>query len=254
MRILFVCTANICRSASAERLLSAEVASYKTYACDMDAIEVASAGVAAIEGLPGCELAPALQPDAWAVHRSRRLTVELVEWADLILSATKEHRGAVVQTCPSARDRIYTILQAGQIAEWLCRPAGNIEVARARATEPLAPWVAELGPTDSRFQVPALPVTQAERWRWLVMEFSASRGLAPLPAAPISEQEPKRRGWRRRADKEPTRDSDPLDLADPHTDGLELHGLVAVQIAQAVEQLSRALRAMQLESRPQQLH
>lgn len=246
MQILFICTANICRSASAQRLLSAELAVRDNLACDCDAVEVVSAGLAAIDGLPGCELAPALQPDAWAKHRSRRLTVEHLEMADLILVATKEHRRAVVPMYPAARDRVYTLLQAGQIAEWLCRPAGSIEVARAKATEPLASWVAELPPTDLRSQVPALPETQAQRWRWLVTEFSAARGMAPLPDSPVLTTESKRRGWRRRSDDKQILDLDPLDLADPHAEGPEVHALVAAQISRATQQLSRVLREVQL--------
>lgn len=247
MRILYVCTANICRSASAQRLLSVAVSSYNSQASGGSVIEVASAGVAAIEGLPGCELAPALQPDAWAAHRSRRLTVEHLEWADLILVATREHRRAAVQMCPAARERTYTILQAGQIADWLCVPAGHIEVARERLHEPLPAWVAGLDPMDPRSRVPALPDTQEERWSWLVTEMGAARGLAPSPAASLQQQAPKRGGWWRRGAETLQSVPDPLDLPDPHVEGMELHGSVALQLGQATEQLLRALRQIQLE-------
>ena len=77
MRILVVCTANICRSPSVQRLLLDALA--EDPACA--GIEVRSAGTQAIAGAHGCTLAPALAGRA-EDHRSTPLTTDLIEWAD----------------------------------------------------------------------------------------------------------------------------------------------------------------------------
>ena len=114
MRVLYVCTANICRSASAQRLLREGVA----VAPELAGIEVRSAGTAAVAGAPGCSVAPALEGHAHE-HRSQRLTPEHIAWADLILPAARDHRRVILELMPSARHRTFLVRQAGQIADWL---------------------------------------------------------------------------------------------------------------------------------------
>jgi protein-tyrosine phosphatase len=45
-------------------------------------------------------------------HRSRRLTAEDAEQADLVLTAERAHRSAVVRTAPIARGRTFTLKEA----------------------------------------------------------------------------------------------------------------------------------------------
>lgn len=178
MRILFVCTANICRSASAEWLLREAIA-----ACPaLTGIEIRSAGTHAIEGAPGCSMAPALVGDA-ADHRSTQLTPELVAGADLILTAARDHRSAVALLEPAARARTFTIRQAGRIAAWMLE-AGIVEAGRERraaeASGTAVGWADQFAPGDPRADVPALPADLDDRWRWLVGELDAARGMAQL--------------------------------------------------------------------------
>jgi protein-tyrosine-phosphatase len=88
-RLLFVCTGNTCRSPLAEALTRREAASR-----GWDHLEVASAGVAAAEGLPASEgslRAAGRHGLDLSGHRSSPLTAEKASWADLILVMSPGH-------------------------------------------------------------------------------------------------------------------------------------------------------------------
>ena len=92
-RVLFVCTGNTCRSPMAEALARAAVE-----ARDWTGVEVASAGVAAVDGAPASpEVAVVLGEVGIGPveHRARSLTRELVDWADAILVMGASHQYAV---------------------------------------------------------------------------------------------------------------------------------------------------------------
>jgi protein-tyrosine phosphatase len=130
-RILIICTGNICRSPFAERLfaarlregLGAEVASQ---------FEVSSAGTWGLVGEP-------MQPEAAralvarggdpAGFVARELTVDMVNEADLVLGATREHRAAAVTFDPRASSRTLTLRE-------LARLLGPVGPAAITATEP----------------------------------------------------------------------------------------------------------------------
>lgn len=209
MRILYVCTANICRSASAEALTR-------------DAgVDARSAGSAALPGRPGCSVAPALQGRA-DQHESQPLSPELVAWADLILTAARENQPAVTALDPRARSRTFTIVQAARLCQWLL-DAGMLEAAVAPGTYPEGDprrFVAPLG---------------EDRTAWLVAELDAARGMAPTPT-PV----PERRRRSRRTDP-----PNPDDLLDPHAGGGDVHEANDALIAGAVAVLVATLAAVQ---------
>lgn len=115
--LLYVCTANICRSPIAERLttralsqaLGAEVATFR----------ITSAGVRGWEGEP-------MHPEAARVltargadpagFRARVLRSCLLEGADLVLTATRAHRAAVVALAPSTLSHCFTIREFAGLA------------------------------------------------------------------------------------------------------------------------------------------
>ncbi|HEX5089578.1 MAG TPA: hypothetical protein VFV89_17355 [Nocardioides sp.] len=107
MKVLFVCTANICRSPSAELLARA---------AGPGDVEFSSAGTHARDGEPiNPDMVAELTagPDASA-FRSRRLTHAIVEEADLMLTMEAGHRAFVIDEWPAAFARVFTLGQAAR--------------------------------------------------------------------------------------------------------------------------------------------
>ncbi|HYV31906.1 MAG TPA: ribose 5-phosphate isomerase B, partial [Candidatus Binatia bacterium] len=103
--ILFVCTGNICRSPMAEGLFRHAVKGRGD-------IQVLSAGVGAVEGLPPSEHAVrALRELGIDIshQRSRMLTSELVERADYIFGMTHSHVDAIMLLYPQAAEKTFLL-------------------------------------------------------------------------------------------------------------------------------------------------
>lgn len=228
VRILVVCTANICRSASAAALLRDAVAANP----ELAGVEVRSAGTHAIAGAPGCHVAPALAGRG-DEHRSRPLTAADVEWADLVLTAEREHRSAVASLQPTALRRVFTLRQAGRAAQWLL-DAGMVAAARERAMN-AAGWADGIPEGDPRRDVEPMPANLADRWGWVLGELDAARGMVSVPAGPAEPEPSKRDGrrWRRRAEPE-VLEIHADDVPDPHVHGMHLHQLAYETIIDAV--------------------
>ncbi len=96
-RILVVCTGNVCRSPFIELLLGMELTGL--------GIVVESAGTGALVGEP-IDPSAADQVRAHGVdpstHVARQITAGLIEEADLVLTATRRHRGEVAVMSPRA--------------------------------------------------------------------------------------------------------------------------------------------------------
>lgn len=115
-RILLVCTGNTCRSPMAAGLMR-RAAERRGLA-----IEIASAGTAAVDGVPATPEAVAVLLDKGidlSSHRSRRLEAADVDGADLILTMTAAHRERVLELAPGAGDRVHTLsgYAAGEAAD-----------------------------------------------------------------------------------------------------------------------------------------
>jgi protein-tyrosine phosphatase len=108
--ILAVCTGNICRSPMVEHLLRDALAA----APGSTPFEVSSAGVRGWDGAPMDPPAAAelrrLGGDPSA-FRGRSFSAILGERADLILTATADHRRLVLQEVPQALHRTFTLLE-----------------------------------------------------------------------------------------------------------------------------------------------
>ncbi|MGW6130753.1 LCP family glycopolymer transferase [Cellulomonas sp. NPDC055163] len=146
--VLVVGRRNVCRSPAAERLLRARLGE------DGDVV-VLSAGTAAT---PEGELPAPLVEHLGSVgadaepHEARELDRDLVRSADVVLTATREERAAVVRAVPSAIRRTFTLRELARVARALgpeVLPEGDVAerlaalvAAAARHRTPTAPRAA----------------------------------------------------------------------------------------------------------------
>ena len=102
MNIYFICTGNTCRSPMAEAILT----SHK-----LKNVEVRSAGIYALEGGEMSENAKSvLDAKQIAVdHRSKVVSKDDLQWADLILTMTSVHKELVLQSYPEVQAKIFTL-------------------------------------------------------------------------------------------------------------------------------------------------
>src|SRR3954447_9203384 len=115
--ILFVGTANFCRSAYAEILLTHLLKEQSA-----DNWSVRSAGTSPVLGQPLCaEASERLFASGIPAQELRRgaraLTTTLLEDADVVLTATSEQRAEVAMLRPRAAARTFTLLEAVRLSE-----------------------------------------------------------------------------------------------------------------------------------------
>ena len=103
LRLLFICTGNICRSPMAEHLARA-------YASERgQALEARSASAMGLTDHPAHPTAVKVMAEIGidlSEHRSQPLTPELARWADWILVMELQHSRVVRDLAPEREDRI----------------------------------------------------------------------------------------------------------------------------------------------------
>jgi len=131
-RLLFVCTGNICRSPTAERLAAVFAAEHpdaglrvSTHAVVGHGMERTAARVLhTLGGNPGG-------------FRARHLTTAMVDDADLVLAMTEQHRSRVLELSPRAMRRTFTLREAARLVRLT---SGELELGArltaARAQHP----------------------------------------------------------------------------------------------------------------------
>jgi protein-tyrosine phosphatase len=155
--VLVVCTANMCRSPLAERVIAVAFANAADSArIEHHLVEVRSAGTYAEPGDPMCDQSAEMVRLAPQEHRAQVLEPAMLAQADLVLAADRGHRGACARMLPACRPHLFTIRQAAALAQAV---AGGLEVGRL--------------PEGA----PPIPDDLDARLRWLVDEMDAARGL-----------------------------------------------------------------------------
>ncbi|MGW9113393.1 arsenate reductase/protein-tyrosine-phosphatase family protein [Microbacterium sp. NPDC055683] len=125
LRILTVCTGNICRSPLAEVLLRTRLSDIR--------LQVESVGVRAMTGRPmtaeTVRLAEGLgvADEIVAGHRARQISEPVVKDADLVLAMSREHRSSIVEAVPSALRSTFTLREFARLA----REASDAELLEA---------------------------------------------------------------------------------------------------------------------------
>jgi protein-tyrosine-phosphatase len=138
IRVLFLCTGNICRSAYAERRARHLVPDH----------DVVSAGTHAMRGW-GVDEAMAEELEARggtaAGFSAQQLTEPLARSASLLLCATREHRAFVTDAWPDLEPRTFVMkpyareLAAADLAAWSPLPAADAS-ALTRADDIADPY------------------------------------------------------------------------------------------------------------------
>jgi protein-tyrosine-phosphatase len=203
--VLFVCSANICRSPLAEAVARQRVGAGTS-------VRFASAGVRAKAGSERCPASV-----RWLnskrrkipVHYSQPVTVDGARDADLIVALDRAVMGQLLTRLPELRPRLFTLREAVALAAAVRQPVGN------------AQHVGSLhGGSDE------------DTLDFMVGEMDASRGLVPVLGRPG-----RRLSWRA--------DPPPFDIPDVHRASSSWsHGQVLPMVATETRTLVDSLFGM----------
>ena len=111
MKIMFICTGNICRSAMAHKLFEKKLQDN-----NIKNVEVYSCGIYAQDGDMATYNAEEVMEEYGVdmkSHRATNIRSSKIEEMDLILCATLSHKNAVIQMYPKLKDKIYTMKEYG---------------------------------------------------------------------------------------------------------------------------------------------
>lgn len=124
LKVLFVCTANICRSPVME-LLARDLAGSSD-------VEFTSAGTRGYDAQPiNPDMAATITPGLGDAFKSRRLTSAMLEEADLVLAAESTHRAHILEEHPQLHRRVFTLGQFAATIELIPDLTGRALIAEA---------------------------------------------------------------------------------------------------------------------------
>lgn len=108
MKIMFICTGNICRSAMAEKLLKKKLKDN-----EIKNVEVYSCGVYAYDGEVSTWEAKTVMMDEYAIdmsdHRATNIRNSKIKDMDLVLCATQKHKRDVLEMYPRLEGKVFTM-------------------------------------------------------------------------------------------------------------------------------------------------
>lgn len=128
--ILFVCTGNICRSATALQMLDHKLTK--------ENVSLDSAGTYALDRADMPPQAKQILDELHiktTTHRSKQLTPKLLEETNLVLTATADHKSDVVKTQIKANRYTYTVLEFADLIEFVNDPGeSDFEIEKTPTT------------------------------------------------------------------------------------------------------------------------
>lgn len=176
VRILTVCTGNICRSPVAERLLQAGLDQVLP-----GGFEVRSAGTRAMVGSPIQPLSADIVNMYGGTDKgfaARQLTPKILRETDIVLTMTSKHRGEVLQLDASLLKRTFTIREFARMLEALeerdAATADSAAAATAAATAAAETPGEPAGQTTPHNKAP----DAGTLWRGLPARLASVRHLA----------------------------------------------------------------------------
>jgi len=212
VRILTVCTGNICRSPVAERLLQAGLDQAVP-----GGFHVSSAGTRALVGEPMQPISADIvrtfggDPEGFA---ARQLTSRILRGVDLVLTMTSGHRGEVLQLDASLLKRTFTIREFARMLDVLAQRTAAADAGQPAAVVPSP----EALPAGSGSDDDTRLAANAALWRALPARAAGVRHLS-LPA-----------------------DSADNDIVDPYRRAPEVYREMEDQLAPAIVSILRHAR------------
>lgn len=107
MKMMFICTGNICRSAMAHWLMKKKVEEK-----NLQGIEIYSSGIFAMPGDVSTEEATKVMEEYGVNLKKHRATLTRnsnIQEMDIILCMTNSHKQSLIQMYPNLKDKIFTL-------------------------------------------------------------------------------------------------------------------------------------------------
>lgn len=220
-QILFICSANVCRSQRAKLFANRQLASGNYSGLQEIRLAIESAGVHAVSGEPSCDF---MCRDflEFVDKASEPFTTDLVTNQTLIFVMEQKLQAEVVKQAPSVRQQVYMLKMAAAIAKKIESGIADLSLFSHESDEVI-----------DGFQSPPLPDRPNERWSWIMQEMDAQRSLLPNLGEKLSENR--------------------FDIQDSHGSSEDFHAstrdLVDESVGMLMEALEMILRAPTLSLR-----